>query len=221
MPTGPIASLQLNSPAMTIKTARLIVRPVRASDADVLYDIRQRVAQFQGRSDRTLEETRAMYAEMELRRPGDEPGWHQYVIQLQLGDVIGDVGVNFDGPGPQQVELGYSLHPEWWGRGAAGEALSGLLDHLFRAHKLHRAIAITAADNRRSRSLLERLGFRHEGLMIESWGERDQGRWSDEVLYAVLEREWTLSQVGRAGPEHVGRESSGESAPASPGVNRH
>ena len=101
MPTGSIASLRLNSPAMTIKTARLIVRPVLASDAEVLYDIRQRVARFQGRSDRTLEETRAMYAEMELRQPDDEPGWHQYVIHSQLGEVIGDVGVNFDGPGPQ------------------------------------------------------------------------------------------------------------------------
>ncbi len=141
-----------------------------------------------------------MYAEMELRRPGDEPGWHQYVIQLQLGEVIGDVGVNFDGPGPQQVELGYSLHPEWWGRGAAGEALSALLDHLFRTRKMHRAIATTAADNRRSRTLLERLGFRHEGTMIESWCERDEGHWSDEVLYAILEREWKLSDTGAAVP---------------------
>lgn len=178
---------------MAIKTSRLLIRTVRASDAEVLYDIRQRVARFQGRSDRTLQETRAMYAEMEARQPGDEPGWHQYVIQSQGGGVIGDIGVNFHGPGAQQVELGYSLHPEWWGRGAAGEALSGLLDYLFPAHKLHRAIAIAAADNRRSRSLLQRLGFRHEGLMIESWQEREEGRWSDEVLYAVLEREWTLS----------------------------
>ncbi len=177
---------------MAIKTARLTVRPVRASDAEVLYDIRQRVARFQGRSDRTFEETRAMYAEMELRKPGDEPGWHQYVIESPAREVIGDIGVNFDGPGPQQVELGYSLHPEWWGRGAAGEALSALLDHLFQAHMLHRAIAITAADNSRSRSLLERLGFRQEGAMIESWWERDEGHWSDEVLYALLEREWKL-----------------------------
>jgi RimJ/RimL family protein N-acetyltransferase len=174
---------------MDIKTARLTVRPVRASDADVLYDIRQRVARFQGQSDRTLEDTRAMYAEMESRQPGDQPGWHQYVIQSQAGAVMGDVGVNFNGPGPKQIELGYSLHPEWWGRGAAGEALSALLGHLFRAHQLHRAIAITAADNRRSRSLLERLGFRHEGTMIESWWE-PEGQWSDEVLYAVLGREW-------------------------------
>jgi RimJ/RimL family protein N-acetyltransferase len=133
-----------------------------------------------------------MYAEMQLREPGEEPGWHQYVIQWRTDAVIGDIGVNFDGPGPRQVELGFSLHPEWRGRGAAGEALSALLDHLFGGHKLHRAIAITAADNRRSRSLLERLGFRNEGCMVESWREPVEGHWSDEALYAVLHREWTF-----------------------------
>jgi RimJ/RimL family protein N-acetyltransferase len=185
---------------MDIKSARFTVRPVRASDAEVLYDIRQRVACFQGRSDRTLEETRAMYAEMELREPGDEPGWHQYVIQSGAGAVIGDIGVNFDRPAPRQVELGYSLHPLWWGRGAGGEALSALLDHLFGAHKLHRAIAITAADNRRSRRLLERLGFRNEGIMVESWPEPDEDHWSDEALYALLDREWALrAHSARAG----------------------
>jgi RimJ/RimL family protein N-acetyltransferase len=169
--------------------AAIQVRPVRASDAEVLFDIRRRVARFQGRNDRTLEETRAMYAAMESREPGSEPGWHQYAIVAAEGAVIGDIGVNFDGPGARQVELGYSLHPDWWGRGAARYALTVLLDDLFRERELHRAIAVTAADNVRSRSLLERLGFRHEGTMIESWHEGDDV-WGDEVLYARLGREW-------------------------------
>jgi RimJ/RimL family protein N-acetyltransferase len=180
---------------MDLQTTRLCVRPVRASDAEVLYEIRQSVSRFQGRIDRTLEETRAMYAEMESREPGIEPGWYQYVIQLQAGDVIGDVGVNFDGPGPHQVELGYSVDPGWWGRGVASEALTILLGHLFMQHKVHRAVAITGTDNERSRALLKRLGFRHEGTMIESWWERDQRRWSDEVYYAVLEHEWVASDL--------------------------
>ena len=36
--------------------------------------------------------------------------------------------------------------------------------------------------------------------MIESWCERGDGHWSDEVLYAVLEREWRLSDVGAPVP---------------------
>ena len=184
---------------MAIETERCVVRPVRASDSEALFDIRQRVSRFQGRTDRTLEETRAMYAEMETREPGSQPGWHQFVIEHRDGRIVGDIGINFECPLPGQVEVGYSLHPEVWGQGMAMEALSALLDDLFSNRSLHRAVAITAADNIRSRALLERLGFRHEGTMIESWWERDDERWSDEVAYAILNREWRGKKDGSGG----------------------
>src|SRR5687767_3097766 len=138
---------------MIIRTHRCTIRPVRASDAEALYDIRQRVARFQGRSDRTLDETRAMYAEMESREPGSQPGWHQFVIEGEGRQVVGDIGVNFGGPGEHQAEIGFSLHPDHWGRGLAAEALSGLLDDLFGRHNPHRVMAVTGADNQRSRAL--------------------------------------------------------------------
>lgn len=185
---------------MEIRTLRLRIRPVRAADAEALYNIRQRVARFQGRSDRTLEETRAIYAEMETREPGSQPGWHQYVIHGASG-ITGDIGVNFDEPGPHQVEIGYSLHPDFWGQGIASEALSALLDHLFHKRGLHRGVAITGASNRRSRALLERLGFREEGRMVESWWECEEQRWSDELLYAILEKEWADRMVAEEGLE--------------------
>jgi len=175
---------------LIIEAPRCVIRPVRAVDAEALYDIRQRVAPFQGRSDRTLEETRAMYFDMEKREPGSKPGWHQFVIEDAGGHIVGDIGVNFDGPGPRQIEIGYSLHPDHWGGGIAGEAPSCLLQHLFDKHDVHRAVATTGADNSRSRALLERLGFRQEGTMTESWLESEDDRWSDEALYAILEREW-------------------------------
>ena len=181
---------------MTAGSLHCSIRTVRAADAEVLYDIRQRVARFQGRSDRSLAETRAMYAEMEGREPGAQPGWHQFVIEDANGRIIGDIGVNFAGPGDRQAEIGFSLHPDHWGRGFAGEALRALLDDLFRRHGLHRVIAITGAENERSRALLERLGFRHEGMTIASWWEREDKRWSDEALYALLATEWTHVERG-------------------------
>ena len=175
---------------MIIEASRCVIRPVRAADAEALYDIRQRVAPFQGRSDRTLEETRGMYSDMEKREPGSEPGWHQFVIEDENRHIVGDIGVNFDGPGPRQLEIGYSLYPDHWGRGIAADALSSLLQHLFDKYDVHRVVATTGADNERSRALLERLGFRREGAMIESWLEPGEQRWSDELLYAILDREW-------------------------------
>lgn len=172
-----------------LTTERLLIRPVRAVDADALYEIRQRVARWQGRSDRTLDETRTMYAEMEARRPGEQPGWHQYVIEAR-GGIVGDIGVDFGGPGEQQAELGYSLHPDHWGRGLAAEALAALITHLFDHHRLHRLVGVTGADNARSCALLERIGFRREAHYVEAFYDRDIGAWVDDVGYALLAREW-------------------------------
>lgn len=174
-----------------LTTERLLIRGVRAADTETLVEIRRRVAAFQGRSSRTLEETRAMFAEMEARQPGGEQGWYQYVIEARSGGVIGDVGVHFGGPGERQAEIGYSLHPDHWGRGYASEALRALIGHLFGDHRLHRVTAMTGADNRRSRALLERLGFRHEGSYREAYFDAALGRWVDDAGYAVLASEWS------------------------------
>ena len=175
---------------MRLETAQLIVRGVRGTDAETLHDIRQRVAAFQGSSVRTLAETVAMCAEMESVQPGARPGWHQFAIELHDGKIVGDIGVNFDGPGSRQVELGYSLHPDWWGRGIASEAIGTLLSWLFGERQVHRIVARTGDNNLRSCALLERLGFRREGVLIESWWEEDAQAWSDEAIYALLAREF-------------------------------
>jgi RimJ/RimL family protein N-acetyltransferase len=179
---------------MSMAKGRIAVRGVLQSDADVLHDIRQRVVEFQGSSPRTIDETRAMCADMEKIAPGSRPGWHQFAIQLDDGKVVGDIGVNFDGPGVRQVELGYSLHPDWWGRGIAADALGEMLKWLFEERKVHRAVARTGRDNRRSCALLEKLHFRREGVLIESWWEAEAENWSDEALYALLSREFALLQ---------------------------
>lgn len=171
-------------------TERLRIRGVREADSDALYEIRRRVAAWQGRSDRTIDETRAMYADMATREPGAVPGWHQYVIEAD-DRIVGDIGVNFGGPGERQAEIGYSLHPDHWGRGYATEALARLVAHLFADHGMHRLVAITGANNPRSCALLERLGFRREAHYVEAYFDPAVGRWVDDLGYALLAREWT------------------------------
>jgi RimJ/RimL family protein N-acetyltransferase len=172
-----------------LKTKRLLIRPVRADDTEILYEIRRRVARWQGRSEHTLEETRAMYAAMAAHEPGSEAGWHQYVVETEDGAVVGDIGVHFGSPSEAQAEIGYSLHPDHWGHGYAAEALGRLVDHLFDDHGLHRLVATTGADNLRSRALLERVGFRQEAYCVEAFFDRGLGRWVDDVSYGLLARE--------------------------------
>ena len=53
---------------------------------------------------------------------------------------------------------------------------------------MHRVTASCDGRNTPSMGLLERIGMRKEGVMIQSvWAK---GEWTDDVLYAMLADEW-------------------------------
>jgi RimJ/RimL family protein N-acetyltransferase len=118
------------------------------------------------------------------------PGqWLQILIEVrETGRVIGDLGFRVDGEFPYTAEIGYRLGTADRGHGYATEAASGLLDYAFGVLRLHRVIAYVDCDNAASIALLERLHFRREGYLVQSYLNGD--RWVDEYLYAMLDAEW-------------------------------
>ncbi len=70
-------------------------------------------------------------------------------------------------------DLGYAFLPEYVGRGCAFEACTAVLDHGRRDLGLDRFLAIVNPGNRRSISLLHRLGFVHRGLVRAPGGKED------------------------------------------------
>ena len=80
--------------------------------------------------------------------------------------------------------VGYALHPQHWGRGyacqAVGLACSGGFDWL----GLHRVEADIHPDNAASRRVLERCGFRREGLLRERFVTPDEIQHSE--IYGLL-----------------------------------
>lgn len=87
--------------------------------------------------------------------------------------------------GPAQVgTVGYWIGAPFARQGYMGEALGALKAHAFNAMDLSRLEAACLPENAASRAVLERAGFRHEGmaqayLMIA-------GRWREHALYAAL-----------------------------------
>ena len=62
-----------------------------------------------------------------------------------------------------------------------------MLDFCFDEMRLHRVQAFIHPDNAASRSLVEKLGFRCEGLLRDNL--RVGEVWRDDMLYALLESE--------------------------------
>ena len=171
------------------------------------------MAEYQGwDTPYSLEQAANFIAEMRLAAPGAPGQWYQIAVALKptsadeytqsesagpaepSGPLIGDVAF-CPTPDLRQATIGFTLARPYQGYGYAQEAVRRLLAHLFDDMQLHRVVAIADVLNTASIRLIERLGFRREAHFIES--EWFKGRWSSEVWFGMLRREWQ----GRERPE--------------------
>lgn len=93
-------------------------------------------------------------------------GYGLWAVELRAsGVLIGAVGlidVNIDLPLAPAVEIGWRIARGFWGRGLALEAATAARTHGFDTLGLAALVSYTAARNRRSRRLMERLGMSRE-----------------------------------------------------------
>ena len=119
---------------------------------------------------------------------GESGGVMLVIERIEDGAVIGDLVLFHLDAAAGSAEIGWVVHPAASGRGLATEAVRALIDTAFDVYGLRRLVAQIDADNVRSAALAERLGMRREAHFVENgWFK---GRWSDLLVYAVLEREW-------------------------------
>ena len=133
-----------------------------------------------------------LIAQMAAQDP-DTPGqWFQFAVVLRATEeLIGDCAARPLPDDPLQAEIGFTIAPGHQGHGYATEAVGRLLDYLFRSRGKHRVTACCDPRNAASIGVLDRLGMRREGHLREStWAK---GEWTDDLLYALLDREWRPS----------------------------
>lgn len=113
---------------------------------------------------------------------GFEAGiWHK-------GQLAGEVSIDRIDWYNRLAEVGYSLGASFEGRGIATRATQALIDHCFNGLDLHRVELRCVDENRRSRAVAERLGFKQEGILLESWWLN--GAFVNQVVYRMLAAEW-------------------------------
>lgn len=95
----------------------------------------------------------------------EKHGWGFWAVsEIQGKDFIGFIGLRYDdfpAPFTPAVEVGWRLAYEAWGKGYATEGAAACLQHGFEALLLEEIISFTAALNRRSRRVMEKLGMRY------------------------------------------------------------
>jgi ribosomal-protein-alanine N-acetyltransferase len=107
----------------------------------------------------------------------------------QPNAVIGRINFTQIVRGPfQSCMLGYAIDAAFEGQGLMREALEAAIEHVFASLRLHRIQASYIVDNRRSASLLKRLGFVREGLARNYLFIN--GAWRDHIVTAKLNKDF-------------------------------
>lgn len=95
-------------------------------------------------------------------------------------------------------------HMDWWAdkageiciliskayqrKGYGTEAAKALMNYCFRKLKFHKMYADTTPDNKAGQKSLEKLGFKLEGRIRRR--SLIRGKWTDELDYGLLKKEW-------------------------------
>lgn len=105
--------------------------------------------------------------EMWMRRWKEDGVSHWAAVDLATGKLIGRIGLirHHDWPvEPDPIEVGWTLHRDYWGRGLATEGGRASMDvWRDRLPDDRRLISITVPGNARSRAVMERLGLTYRG----------------------------------------------------------
>ena len=180
---------------MELVTARLRIDALRPDDAAALFACRAdpAVARYQGWRPADVAAAREFII---AQPPEPVHGWFQRAIRLREdGRLVGDLGVNLPEDAEASVEFGISIAPAGQGRGYAGEAVRAVFDQVFGPWGRHRVHASVDPRNLACMALLRGLGMRQEAHHRESlWLH---GEWVDDVVFALLAREWRATERHR------------------------
>jgi RimJ/RimL family protein N-acetyltransferase len=176
---------------MKFETERLIIRPIRNEDKIDLFEYRSDPVanKYQGWIPKHLIDAE-LFIENVSKQINITGTWFQWVIiEKMTQKIIGDMGVHFLDPNGQQVELGITLNKDFQNKGYATESVKRVIDYLFNDLKKHRIITSIDPENTSSVRLVERMGFRKEAHFMKSL--LINGKWVDDVIYAMIEEDWS------------------------------
>ena len=197
-----------NTGVPVLETPRLRLRPYRADDVEAMF---------------------ALYSDPRVMRYWSFPPWVEmaqariYLDKVTTGmdsgeifpwaiaecasdRLIGALTLHSLHVEQLRAEVGYSLSPEYQGRGLAAEALRCGLTHAFDSLGLVRVEADIDPRNEASCRLLEKIGFQREGLLRKRW--RVNGEVCDSAFYGLLADEFIRQAVPSVGAASAATDSN-------------
>lgn len=166
-----------DTPPTEILTARLRLRPARPEDLPALHAIlgdTRAMRYWSSAPHASLAESQAWLDSMIAAPPEASC---DFVIEHDAR-VIGKAGC-FRLP-----EIGFILHPDYWGKGFAREAVEAVIAHAFRHFPIPSLMADVDPRNAASLGLLGQLGFVETGRAAHTY--RIGEEWCDSIYLTLF-----------------------------------
>lgn len=179
----------------------LVIRPLRLSDYRVWREVRSRnqnwLSQWEATSPRPKLEPAPTFRQStkQILRAAKAGRAMPFVLEYQ-GKFVGQLNVYDIVTGSLwSCHIGYWIDERVANRGLMSTAVALVSDHLFSVKQIHRIEIAIRPENEPSNRLVQRLGYRFEGVR-KSFLHID-GRWCDHNIYVLLQEDVTGSLLKR------------------------
>jgi RimJ/RimL family protein N-acetyltransferase len=183
-----------------LNTTRMRLEPMTDQHLDGIYAMDQKpeVMRYISGEPESREQTAAWIARVQRCWAAWGFSWWAFV-EPSREQVVGagciqharraaELPLDLDSLRSNPLEIGWRLHPDYWGQGLASEAALRMANHAFSDLAAPELIAVRHPDNAASARVMERLGMRYRGS--ETWyGET-------VVTQAISREQWLYRQCG-------------------------
>lgn len=173
-----------------IEGTRINLRPVKKSDAESIcqYAKDEEISRFTFIPHPYTLKDAQDFIKLTQSARRKQSQYHFGMEDKESGRIIGMIGLNEVNHYHQRAELGYWLGRPFWGQEITAEAIRLMLRFCFGDLNLNRVTAFVFPDNNASRRVLEKVGFKCEGLLRQHLKQNNRMR--DSYLYSILKEEW-------------------------------
>lgn len=173
-----------------LETERLILRKLKKSDVDDIFKMRSDADLMRYiRAPQTERRESFEWIRMISGRWDAEKLGFCGVIEKETGEFVGWCGL-WRLKETNEIEVGYAIQKDFWGKGYATEAARKFLEYGFEELGLERIVAVAYPENEPSQNVMKRLGMNFVKV----------GRFYEKQLvqYAITKKEFYGNGKGSA-----------------------
>lgn len=179
---------------MTIIGEKIILRPLKLDDSEKLVllinasanELREFMPWMNGAISHREEDDFLLRAMQEMNL---NQAIHFAVMLKDITQIVGVIGTHPIDWLNESASVGYWIATAFTKNGYATEATLLIVEALFAELKMHRVAVSAAIDNAASNRVIEKIGFRFEGIM-KSAGKVASASWKDLNSFALLKEEY-------------------------------